>query len=70
MTPTEKAFYTLLKKKDCLEKTGMKKFIRSQWKAYFENRDTATKRKPKVETMEHYLKEYGFTKVPEKWILN
>lgn len=61
---TKQAFKKLLNKKDVLEKTSMTLCERSHFRGYFLGKNN---RKPKVETMEKYLLEYGYKLRPEKW---
>lgn len=64
---TEKAFLELIYKEDVLKRTGMTASERSKFRAYYKGMNQ--NRKPKLTTMEKFLKAYGFTKHPERWYL-
>lgn len=64
---TEEAFKKMIHTQDSIKRTSMTLCKRAQFRAYFDGK--APNRKPKRETMEKYLKEYGFKKQPEKWVL-
>ena len=62
---TIEAFRKLVFSVDTVKKTSMTLCQRSQFRAYFNGK--APNMKPKTETMEKYLIEYGTTKIPEHW---
>lgn len=64
---TNKAFFELVYKDDVLKRTSMTYSQRSKFRAYYKG--LSDNRKPKRETMEKYLKEYGFEKHPERWYI-
>jgi hypothetical protein len=62
---TIEAFRELVFRKDTVSKTSMTKSERSQFRAYFKGK--IKNKRPKYDTMEMYLIEYGATKKPEIW---
>lgn len=61
---TKEAFRKLVFRDDSVKRTSMSYCQRSIYRAYF---DGKLDRNPKPSTMEKYLREYGFIKIPERW---
>lgn len=64
---TEKTFKKILYKKDVIDRTTMCIVQRSKFRAFFAGKNK--NRKPKTETMEKFLTEYGYKKIPENWVM-